>query len=301
MATLAKELKNGTAVISSDGSVNNEAKSFKGTQGWVVYGTLSKSRIAGHGSVIGGGQPLSSLRPEMGGLCGALTAVDRILNSCPEPKSVTPLRLTALIDNKALINWIQMWNSVNVLSALLPEYNLLQASKSLSQKHSIKIDPRHVKSHQDNKKAYNELPWQAKLNCYCDVLAELVRECSECDRSAHKHYILPSGHGATLAIKGKFITAHLPKAVKEASYRSEMIQYITSNAKWTTADIFNLIDWDARSQASKRIRRDNRLSILKLEFGWFAPMSRRHLIDPQISPTCPRCQAQTEAFDHMLK
>jgi hypothetical protein len=32
----------------------------------------------------------------------------------------------------------------------------------------------HVKAHQDNKEAYEDLPWDAQLNCQMDYLAKLA-------------------------------------------------------------------------------------------------------------------------------
>ncbi len=190
---------------------------------------------------------------------------------------------------------------MNISSTLSPEYDLLQASKLLLAKNSIKLGPQHIKSHQDNKIEYNDLPWQAQLNCNCNALAELVRHCEECGKKAHRHYTLPPGHGANLAIKGNIITAHMSKAIKEASYRLKMIEYITTNAKGTLSSAFEKVDWGARAQASRRVKRDNRLTMIKLEFSLFATMSRRHQFDSQVCSTCPRCNAQEETFDHVLK
>ena len=47
------------------------------------------------------------------------------------------------------------------------EYDLLQAAYGIMAKHQMVETPKHVKSHQDTI-AYDELPWQAKLNCDCD-------------------------------------------------------------------------------------------------------------------------------------
>ena len=141
--------------------------------------------------------------------------------------------------------------------------------------HSIEINPMHIKSHQDIDRDYNDLTWQAKLNCNCDTAAESVRSCVECTRTAHRHYTLPPGHGATLRIGGRFITSHIQQEVKEASYRLEMMYYIAKNAKWPPG-VFELVDWSARGHAAKRIRRDNHLTFCKLEFDLFATMGIRH-------------------------
>ena len=99
---LASEIRDGTAVIASDGSVVEKNLSQSATHGWIIYGTKSKSKVRGHGTVPSRGQTMSSLRPKMGGLLGALTAVDAILCSkqgndntvdTSSGTSVSPLRL----------------------------------------------------------------------------------------------------------------------------------------------------------------------------------------------------------------
>ena len=84
-------------------------------------------------------------------------------------------------------------------------------------KHKMSVMPKHVKSHQDNSITYDELPWQAKLNCDCDQSAGSSRTCSKCLSTLHTHYELPTGHGASLEIEGVVITSHIASAIKEAS------------------------------------------------------------------------------------
>ena len=109
------------------------------------------------------------------------------------------------------------------------------------------------------------------------------------------------GHGATLVINGNYITSHLPKEVKEASYRREMIDYITANARWSSPDTFELVDWEAKAYAYKRIKRDSRITVTKLEFGLFATMYQKHCYYKETSSLCPRCNEQPENFDHVLR
>ncbi len=96
ISTLATELYHRSAVIASDGSSDNTATSFPATQGWVVYGIASKTRACGrHGSTNGGGLNSLLLCPEIGGLCGALSAVDVILGSCPEENPTHEININA--------------------------------------------------------------------------------------------------------------------------------------------------------------------------------------------------------------
>jgi hypothetical protein len=118
-------------------------------------------------------------------------------------------------------------------------------------KHNIVVIPDHIKSHQDDSRAYNDLPWQAKLNCNCDQMAGASRKCQVCLDTLHKRYDLPTGHIASLEIDGLIITSHVATAIKEASYCREFIEYINQWAGWQDNEAYHTIDWVAQSRAEK--------------------------------------------------
>jgi hypothetical protein len=97
-------------------------------------------------------------------------------------------------------------------------------------KHKMSVTPKHVKSQQDNSIAYNELPWQTKLNCDCDQSAGSSHTCSKCLSTLHTRYELPTGHGASLEIEGVVITSHIASAIKEDSYCHKFISHVTQKA-----------------------------------------------------------------------
>jgi hypothetical protein len=146
-------------------------------------------------------------------------------------------------------------------------------------KHKMSVTLKHVKSRQDNSITYDELPWQAKLNCDCDQLAGSLHTCSQCLSTLHTHYELPTGHGASLEIEGVVITSHIAPAFKEASYRHKFISYDTQKAGWPNKTIFHTLDWGACSCAGLHSSPGKWLTIFKLEFDLFATMSHCHKIE----------------------
>jgi hypothetical protein len=94
------------------------------------------------------------------------------------------------------------------------------------------VVPDHIKSHQDDSRAYNDLPWQAKLNCDCYQMAGASCKCQICLDTLHKKYDMPTGHTASLGIDGLIVTSHIATAIKEASYHMEFIEYITQRSGW---------------------------------------------------------------------
>ena len=199
--------------VTSDGSVlNNEA-----THAWILYGKQSKISGYGHGPVPGGGQPLTSLQAEVGGFVGGMLALDALLSTAGEPISAQCC-IGALIDNMALISHIQTWQHQGSGGTLAPEYNLLQVAKGIMAKHKLVVKPEHIKSHQDNKTEYDNLPWKAQLNCDCDQLAGSTHTCPQCLEALPTPYVLLTGHIASIEIDGTFITSHIASAIKEASF-----------------------------------------------------------------------------------
>ena len=168
-------------------------------------------------------------------------------------------------------------------------------------KHKMSVTPKHVKSNQDNSIPYDELPWQAKLNCDCDQSAGSSCTCSQCLSTLHTHYELPTGHGASLEIEGVVITSHIASAIKEASYCHKFISYVAQRAGWPNKTIFHTIDWGACSWAGLHSSPGKQLTIFKLEFDLFATMSRCHKIERATDHRCPRCQQFQETLSHVFQ
>jgi hypothetical protein len=152
---LVQEFNSETLVLASDGSVLMD----DATQAWNLYGTRTDTRAYGHGPVPGGGQPLTSLCAEVGGYVGGMLAFDAILSTTNNVSHAPDQKLGALIDNKALISKIRKWSHHGQAGTLAPDYNLLQAAQQMAKKHNIVVVPDYIKSHQDDSRDYNDLPW----------------------------------------------------------------------------------------------------------------------------------------------
>ena len=230
-----------------------------------------------------------------------MLALDAILSTANNVSHAPDQKLGALIDNKALISRIEKWSHHGLAGTLAPGYDLLQAAQQVAKKHNILVVPDHIKSHQDDSRAYNDLPWQAKLNCDCDQLAGASHKCQICSDTLHKRYDLPMGHIASLEIDGNIITSHVATAIKEASYRKEFTEHITQRAGWQDKETHHTIDWVARSRVGKQLSSGQCLTVFKLEFALFATMSQRHQMEQGIDHRCPRCQHFQETLVHVFQ
>jgi hypothetical protein len=296
-SNLVEEFNSETLVLSSYGSV----LMGDATQGWILYGTHSDTQAYGHGPVPGGGQPLTSLCAEVGGYVGGMLALDAILSTANNVSHAPYRKLGALIDNKALISRIQKWSHHGHAGTLAPDYDLLQAAQQVMKKHNILVVPDHITNHQDDSRDYNDLPWQAKLNCDCDQMAGASHKCLICCGTLHKRYDLPTGHIASLDIDGYIITSHVATAIKEASYLLDFIEYITQRSGWQDKETYHTIDCMAQSRAGKQLPSGQCLSSFKLEFALFATMSQRHQMEQGINHRCPRCQRFQGTLVHVFQ
>ena len=163
------------------------------------------------------------------------------------------------------------------------------------------VTPDHIKSHQDSDTDYSTHSWKAKLNCDCDHLTGSAWQSSECCPRHKAPYLIPPGHIASLQINGNFITSHIATAIREASFRTELIQHITNKSARQSTTIFDTIDWEARSRASLSLPQGNRLTIFKLEFDLFATMSQRHKMEKHTDHQCPRCCKLHENLNHVFQ
>ena len=159
----------------------------------------------------------------------------------------------------------------------------------------------HLFCNLDDSRAYNDLPWQAKLNCDSEQMAGASCKCQICHDTLLKGYNLPTGHIALLEIDGNIITSHVATAIKEASYRREFTEYITQRAGWQDKETHHTIDWVACSRAGKQLSLGQGLTVFKLEFALFATMSQHHRMEQGIDHRCPRCQHFQETLVHVFQ
>ena len=132
-------------------------------------------------------------------------------------------------------------------------------------------------------------------------MAGASHKCQICLDTMNKRYDLPSGNIASLEMDGLIITSHVATAIKEASYCTEFIEYITQRSGWHDKETYHKIDWVARSRVGKQLSSGQGLTIFKLEFALFATMSQHHWMEQDIDHICPRCQHFQETLAHVFQ
>jgi len=273
----------------------------RATFGWQIQGRRNAKQAQGHGWVNSSGQPMSSLRPEIGGFLGGIIAITSLMATTFTPEELlNPVQLTVLIDNMALVSRLTKWKFLGPSNTFQPDHDHLQAAMNLATVYRINILPKHVKAHQDSDMEYKDLSWEAKMNCDCNILASEVQDCILCKSHISDKYQLPPGHEVTLVVNGIFITAHVPMAIRNAVYREKMEQYIINQAGWSTRSIFEMVDWPGCSRAGRKLSDSKRMMVFKLEFDLLAILQHRSRFDWKVNNRCPWCNHLNEDINHVI-
>lgn len=299
-ADLRSQLQAAKLALASDGFLIPGDK--RATFGWQIQGRRNAKQAQGHGWVNSSGQPMSSLRPEIGGFLGGIIAITSLMATTFTPEELlNPVQLTVLIDNMALVSRLTKWKFLGPSNTFQPDHDHLQAAMNLATVYRINILPKHVKAHQDSDMEYKDLSWEAKMNCDCDILASEVQDCILCKSHISDKYQLPPGHEVTLVVNGIFITAHVPMAIRNAVYREKMEQYIINQAGWSTRSIFEMVDWPGHSRAGRKLSDSKRMMVFKLEFDLLAILQHRSRFDWKVNNRCPWCNHLNEDINHVIQ
>lgn len=81
----------------------------------------------------------------------------------------------------------------------------------------------------------------------------MVPTYTQCLGSPAQAYQLPPGHSASLQIRNTVVTTNMPTAIRNMAYRDDMENYIIQTAGWDTREIYDMVDWTARHEASKTL------------------------------------------------
>ena len=204
------------------------------------------------------------------------------------------------LDNSALISRIEQWKYNGPTGTLRTDYDLLQLSMQLAKELQIDLIPYHIMADQDEDLPYNQLPWQAQLNCDFDHQAAQVQRCNIC-ANIPRIYKLPPVHKATLQIGPTHITTHLPLAIRNAIYRDEMVHPIMKSAGWDTSFVFDLlVDWEAYNLALQKLRGSKKMTIFKMEFELLVTLPRQSKYNRSVDNRCFRCKQLNQDVNYVI-
>ena len=165
----------------------------------------------------------------------------------------------------------------------------------------------HVKSHQDDKIAVEDLPFSAQLNVLCDDMAteHMKRQPTHVTEASISTALPSRSLPLEIFFGSQPISAHYIK-----TYGSKLApKDIVANFKQSTSGVIKLqvpswgyLATESLSLCSRRTTLDNAVNRSKLIHNWLNLGTQRGKVDRQSPPTarhCPYC-AQQEDFRHLL-
>jgi hypothetical protein len=225
---IAQAIWDGLAILGTDGSVKNETASYS----WILSTTTDNINP----DVLGGGllpPPATytnhySKRPEAAALFAGLSWIYDLLHQHPDnnPDSGPTPALPIPIDSKSVLDDLKrpINQQTPTYQLLSPDYDIIQAIRTIIDDMPIKLDIFHVKSHQDRQKPYDELTPYAQINIQADHHANNLH-----DIAPHLTGLFPTwipGTKAALFRDNCQVTKALPKYIRTAHHTPIMKTYL---------------------------------------------------------------------------
>ena len=98
-------------------------------------------------------------------------------------------------------------------------------------------------------------------------------------------------------------------AIRNAAYCDDIEKYIIQTAGWDTREIYDMVDWTARHEASKTLRGSRKMTVFKLEFNLLAMFRHQGIYDKSMDNRCflnkdinhvITCPVKTSAQEELL-
>jgi hypothetical protein len=284
------EDENKEVTIVSDGGCSDTLGAF----GWIIANQLA-TMVEGQGTVTG--EPMSSHRAEAFGKLSwiiflhHITLYFRITVRCS---------LRSFCDNMAIVEGTTTQNSYSSLyQAVCPNFDVLKSiaikQQQLTASTTNYKNTRHVKAHQDQKKKFQDLSNEEKLNVRADILATQALEAAE--QTIHRDNILPLGM-AYISIGNKVQSSNEQKLLRWRLSEFKLQDYYSDKFNIKTKNL-TCINWAALRLAREKLRPGQRTFSIKHAIGWLATGTRMQ-IQGRILSACPFCGNDKDT-DHLFQ
>ena len=285
-----------TLYVGTDGG----RKEGDGSFSWLICSPDRQKLICNSGPVDGWYKCQSSYRSELMALSSAMLFLDEF-STFHEIEVQCNFHL--FVDSTGAISAIehirdriptrQYPDHADVVSTLSDAFHII--SKSVFQ---------HVKSHQDDKKAFSDLPFAAQINVLCDRMATRQMEVHRGGEwSSKQNYSITCNQPVVLSYMKQRIPSHYIARLRDAITSDAHRTYLQQRYRWDDF-IWSTIAWEPLYTIGRRTSKKpcfaNRSKILH---NWLNLGSQRAKLHRQSQPAvlqqCPYCQ-QEENFVHLL-
>jgi ribonuclease HI len=254
--TLHALLETQDAIIFAASDGGYDPQSGISTYGWVVASNQTVL-VTGMGPAEAHPSLANSFRSEGYGAAAALLFLAAFQEFHNIVNNTVTLKL--FIDNKSMVDrlneYMTPWKRSNKHQSR-PEVDITNTAEDFLGKFP-KFEVRHVKSHQDDDRPLDSLPWSAQLNILADRLATDQR-----NQMTEPKVIVTNTTNGMLHIQNIAITRDAAQQLWQAASHIPILEYHLNRNSWANTT-FQKVDWPAQRAALARFNMADQQRILK--------------------------------------
>ena len=286
-----------TLLIGTDGGKRYHNGSFS----WILCSPDQEQLVLNAGPVDGWHRCQSSLRSEAAAIASLTLYVDEL---------ATYHQLDIRCKFRLYVDSTSAISNVKTLRDLIPKRrfpNHADILSTMSSAHYVieHFVMNHVHSHQDNTKAFDELPFPAQLNVLCDEMAtnQLNRQTKNDEERTLSIPLLPRTLNVEVQHGSQVISSHYVARLRESICLHRHRIFLQAKYKWSD-HAWESIAWKAFMTCARRPKLNHLVNRSKLVHNWLNLGTQRAKFGSggttsEIERRCPYC-TQAEDFTHML-
>ena len=291
-------LKNGTAVLVTDGSFDRKMAPNVSGAGWVFCCREAKKIL--RGSFYELSPSASAYRGELLGL----VAIHTLAAALVEFYKLGKVRGKICCDNIGALN--QAERRRKRIKTGARQSDLLRALRTLTVNNDLLFIYEHVYGHQDRRKLWTQLRLEEQLNVDCDLLAKsAVARSMEGGAPAQRGKQLLPLERAAVFVEGNKITTDVAEDVRFCLGLEEARAFYTAPKRrrggglgWTQHR-FDQVSWKSLD-ATLKTKPDNfGLWLSKQSAGVCATRANLARIQDLLDDKCPNCEQRQETASHL--
>ena len=178
------------------------------------------------------------------------------------------------------------------------DWDVLQQCKDGLRNLPDQCQLQHIHSHQDEKKAYEDLSFEVQLNVDADHLAD--KFMTQYHHGQFLKVPLLPVNGAQLHLPRGTITNKLKREILDARNRPAVLQKLCDDNDWDINVQPMFIEWQTHGQVYRALQA-HATTLTKFLYAILPVGKRVHRYDPIYPHECPTCDAPYEDEDHLYR
>jgi hypothetical protein len=275
----------------SDGSF--KPGSGLGTAAFTIEGRTKQGCISGECITPGYAEDQSAYRSEASGLYAMATVISLVC----EHYNIQQGTVELACDGKDAL--LDSMDPKRIIDSKKEHYDILMATRAVTESCPVKWKFRHVYGHQDGKPEKEMTRWEL-LNCEMDARAKGLLRSLLRDGDHEQRQIRIFKEPWPLWINGRKACRDIGPLISEQVDGKPLLDYMKKKGKMGTAE-YTEVDWEAVEGAMKSVPQNRRIWISKHVSTFCGTGVNMKKWNKRDNSNCPRCHAEDEDVSHVWK